>query len=46
MAQPETPNFSPIAHVIFGVIALVVMVALLRYRSYVGSAGKGAILLL
>jgi hypothetical protein len=34
MAQPDTPNFSPIARVIFGVIALAVIVMLLRYLGY------------
>ena len=35
MAQPDTPNFSPVARVIFGVIALIVIAALLRYLDYV-----------
>jgi len=35
VAQPDTPNFSPIARVVFGVIALIVAVALLRYLGYI-----------
>jgi hypothetical protein len=35
MAKPDTPNFSPVARVVFGVIALVVMAALVRYLGYV-----------
>lgn len=34
MAQPDRPNFSPIARVIFGVIALAVIVMLLRFMGY------------
>ena len=34
MAKPDTPNFSPVARIIFGVIALVVIVTLLRYLGY------------
>jgi hypothetical protein len=35
MAKPDTPNFSPVARVVFGVIALAVIVTLLRYLGYV-----------
>lgn len=35
MAQPDTPNFSPIARVILGVIAIAVIGLLLRYLGYV-----------
>jgi hypothetical protein len=31
MALPDTPNFSPVARVLFGVVAFVVIGSLLRY---------------
>jgi hypothetical protein len=34
VAKPDRPNFSPIARVAFGVVALVVIVALTRYFGY------------
>jgi hypothetical protein len=35
MAQPDTPNFSIAGRIVFGVIAVIVIAAMLRFLGFV-----------
>jgi hypothetical protein len=34
MAKPDRPNFSPLARVVFGVVAIAVIIMLLRFLGF------------